>query len=216
MKLCLTSQQRDFLLALADAAQPNEITGIGTLKTDGNDLFVGKIFIPEQKVDTSYCEFASGALNDILDDLSDEEISELKFRWHSHVNMNAFFSSTDEKDIEESESDWVVNLVFNVRGEMLARVDMHRPLEIVNIPLEIKIIRDKSLDEEAKKIVDEKCTKRIVIPVYDYRYPRVGGGAYTSYGVGAGATKNVGAGAAKNVGAKTGFKFGKKKGKGVE
>lgn len=143
MKLCIPSEIWQQMRGYCLASTPNEVTGIGTIKSIHNDLFVDRIFIPRQLVSPGYCKSAKGAINEIIFNVAEDNparAGELRFRWHSHAEGSVFWSATDEEDIEAWQGPWVVNLVMNVYHDYLARLDLFQGLRIKNIPLDVKII----------------------------------------------------------------------------
>lgn len=125
---------------------PNEVTGIGTIEVQGpDDVVVREVFLPRQKTSPGVCEFADGELNRIIyelierDDASYSGASQLRFRWHSHALGNVFWSTKDEDDINDWDASWVVNLVMNVHGDHLARLDYFQPLHVHNHPVTLVI-----------------------------------------------------------------------------
>lgn len=133
-----------------DACTPREVTGIGTItRIDSRTLRVTKVFLPNQCSNAGYCECDDEALNGIIFNLVEDNparAGDLRFRWHSHANGQCFWSATDQEDINNWQSDWVVNLVSNVKGDILARLDMFEPFRIANIPLEVIIDLPESED----------------------------------------------------------------------
>lgn len=128
----------------AKICAPNEVTGIGTIKANAErtELLVTEIFLPSQHTNPTYSQFDEGALNGIIYDLicqDPERSRELRFRWHSHGESPTFWSPTDLRDIESWESDWAVNLVINLRGDYLARLDIFEPLRVRNVELDLMI-----------------------------------------------------------------------------
>ncbi len=122
---------------------PQEITGAGTITLlDRESFCVDQLFLPQQIVSPVYCEFAEGALNDLIFDLIEDNpsrVKDLRFRWHSHAKGEVFWSNIDERDIEHWEASWAVNLVLNARQDYLARLDIYDPFRVVNIPLDVVI-----------------------------------------------------------------------------
>ena len=133
-----------------DACTPREVTGIGTItRIDSRTLRVTKVFLPNQCSSAGYCECDDEALNGIIFNLVEDNpalAGDLRFRWHSHANGQCFWSTTDQEDIHNWQSDWVINLVSNVKGDILARLDMFEPFRIANIPLEVIIDLPESED----------------------------------------------------------------------
>lgn len=123
---------------------PDEVTGIGTIRVlDPENLLVTETFLPRQKTSPAACEFFDGELNQIIYDLieldPDHGASALRFRWHSHGYGQVFWSSKDESDIDSWDAPWVVNLVMNVHGDSLLRLDYFSPLRVRNHPVKLRI-----------------------------------------------------------------------------
>lgn len=142
MKLIIPENIRRQIFCYIAETTPYEVTGIGTIVfiEKEQSFEISEIFLPRQKVDIAHCSFAPNALHEIIFDLIKDNparAGDLRFRWHSHAEGKVFWSTIDEADIENTNSDWVVNLVVNQRHEMLARLDLFRPFRVKNIPLEI-------------------------------------------------------------------------------
>lgn len=62
--------------------------------------------------------------NDLLEDES-YDISDMMVQWHSHVDMNVFWSATDEKCIKDTLklTKTLISIVVNIFGEYKCRVD---------------------------------------------------------------------------------------------
>jgi len=126
-----------------ELSSPNEVTGIGTVAVlDAENLEVTEVFLPRQLTSPAYCEFKEGELNGIIGDLieqSPERAGQLRFRWHSHGQSDVFWSQKDEQDIASWDASWVVNLVMNVQGKHLCRLDYFQPLRVRNYPVELRV-----------------------------------------------------------------------------
>lgn len=60
--------------------------------------------------------------------------------WHSHVNMGAFFSGTDEATLKDLQNDsFIIALVLNKRKEMKAKCYVASTIPIFNIPNQIEV-----------------------------------------------------------------------------
>lgn len=143
MRVVIPLQIWQHIQGYAVAAAPNEVTGFGTIQQVDNDFVVDEIFVPEQKSNSTFCETAEGAINDIIFNLIEDNPARagaLRFRWHSHVNGAVYWSPTDEADIAEWKAPWVVNLVVNVFGEKTARLDVFTDeIKLENIALDVHI-----------------------------------------------------------------------------
>jgi hypothetical protein len=79
--------------------------------------------------------------------------------WHSHHNMDAFWSGTDLTAIKEySDGDFSFALVVNLRQEYKLRVSVWKPIE-VHEDVELTIIGiDKKVPQKIQDEVEEKCS----------------------------------------------------------
>lgn len=67
--------------------------------------------------------FPSAIINDVKYDISDMIV-----QWHSHVEMDTFFSGTDQKNIKDMLKLYpmLISIVVNVKGEYRARLDIRQ------------------------------------------------------------------------------------------
>ena len=74
--------------------------------------------------------------------------------WHSHHNMEVFWSGTDLTAIDEmNQGDWSISLVVNLKQEYKLRVNIWKPFPAVVDDVEMEIVRKKP--EMPKSIVNE-------------------------------------------------------------
>ena len=144
MKLNLPCNIWHEMMALAQLSDLYEITGMGLieLEPDRKTFRVKKLYLPRQAVSNVSVETEEAAVNEVVTDVISENIEDaekLRFRWHSHGAGSVFFSSIDEKDIDNWSADWVVNLVINNKGEHIARFDMFEPIRVENHPVEVVV-----------------------------------------------------------------------------
>jgi hypothetical protein len=114
---------------------PTEINGFGLIRrtgVDGLTFEVEDIFIIKQRATGHDVEVDETAFMQLMYELTVAEKAHLlHLQWHSHVQMAAYFSTTDHASIEETpraEGSWLVSLVVNQHGELQARVDWFEPL----------------------------------------------------------------------------------------
>lgn len=175
MKLKIPLKVWQQMQCYATLSSPSEITGIGTIILTNNEFVVDRIFIPKQITNPGYCESAKGAMNEIIFNLVEDDptrVGDLRFRWHSHANGSVFWSATDKKDIDSWQGPWVVNLVMNVFGEYLARLDtFHHDMRLANIPLEIEILTSIPTDiiEHCEQEIKKKVKRMVYRPVVDLK-----------------------------------------------
>lgn len=109
-----------------------EIGGFGYVTMDDNgDFFVDEIFLVEQTVTGTTVDFTDeGLVYAIKKAREDGRTNDMRFCWHSHVDMSAFWSGTDETMIENLNNGitpWFVSLVQNKKHEHEQRVDFFPP-----------------------------------------------------------------------------------------
>lgn len=62
-----------------------------------------------------------------------EQQGQLKWWWHSHVQMGVFWSSTDEATIKDlGQHDWCAATVFNQKREMRSAMGLKRQVQVVD------------------------------------------------------------------------------------
>ncbi|MDB5163993.1 MAG: hypothetical protein JWS12_611 [Candidatus Saccharibacteria bacterium] len=137
-------------------ACPVEINGFGMIDRLGNQLQLSNIFILEQTAEPAAVEIDPIALGRFITDmvLQGEDTARMRFQWHSHVRMPAFFSGTDMANIEAYTADWMVSMVTNKLGEYELRLDVFRPFRTWT-PLELKVV----------SVVDERLAAECRIEV---------------------------------------------------
>ncbi len=89
-----------------------EIQGFGTCSLDvvNNVVKVHKIFILPQSVSSVSAEIDEKDLAELLEFAvkNDIDTETIKFWWHSHVDMGAFWSGTDLATIELFRNKWMI------------------------------------------------------------------------------------------------------------
>lgn len=110
----------------------NEVSGVGLVRQEGEDLLVEKIFFPKQVGSTGNTTLDAMGLAKIADSLNDNELSKLRLWWHSHGKGTVFWSDTDHKTASKiiPNEDWFLSIVFNHKGEYKARVDVVKPVRM--------------------------------------------------------------------------------------
>ena len=109
---------------------------------------------------------------------NDEDVSEYRVWWHSHVNMQAFFSAVDTGTIDQSkEFPYLISIVGNKRQEFKTRLDIFQPLrftqdttfevtgqdneDLLNhvrdeIAQKVSFTRYQPVTPQVKKVVDDR------------------------------------------------------------
>lgn len=151
-----------------------EIAGVGSVLERANgDLYIEEILLVEQMDNTGvHVDISDGVLKyvtelvDVLD--QPDRVERLRCRWHSHVNMEAIFSSVDEEAAEGFGGDYLIDIVGNKRGQFDVRLYFRKPVPIVigNLPL--------LLDYEVPGDVRAECRAEIKECVKTSLVSRVG------------------------------------------
>ena len=94
-----------------------EVSGFGTVKYNGTDFVVTDAILLKQEGGAVHTDIDPEALSKAQYDLRNAD-GDLRFWWHSHVDMQAFMSGTDTATIKEiAQAGWCVAAVFNKRRE---------------------------------------------------------------------------------------------------
>lgn len=150
----------------------SEISGLGEVKIFENNFLIKNIYLFKQEC------------TGITTDLSQEDIAKfllesvqlgvdpsgLKLWWHSHVNMETFWSPTDKGTAGKFGNGWMMSIVGNKKGDYLARFDLYSPIRLTidNLKLEVFQSVSDELEEEIKKEIEEKVA---VKTYFTSRYP---------------------------------------------
>lgn len=124
---------------------PTEINGFGLIRRTGEDgltFEVEDIFIIKQRATGHDVEVDQAAFMQLMHKLTVEEKAHLlHLQWHSHVQMPAYFSSTDHANIERTPRTpgaWLVSLVVNQHTELEARLDWFEPFRCW-FPMQVRV-----------------------------------------------------------------------------
>jgi hypothetical protein len=156
-----------------------EVSGFGSLEYDEKEHYfvVTDVCLLKQKVSATSTELDPHAIGKAMYRLRDKP-GALKWHWHSHVDMNVFWSSDDMEVIRSlGQQGWIVASVFNKKKEIRSAFytttqvlgkahDIFKDnLETViyyNMPEEQEKALDKEYDELVE--VDKPVTKTINTP----------------------------------------------------
>jgi hypothetical protein len=137
-----------------------EISGLGNVVYDHEKhMFrVTDVYLLEQEntgASTDINEKAVGKLmyQHHLLQKSGEVEGELRFWWHSHVDMGVFWSGTDRETIEQlGQGGWFLSTVFNKKEEMKSCVFMTDPMKLFSDDLPTYIESPASEDKIKKAL----------------------------------------------------------------
>lgn len=145
------------ILAYADLCS-NEISALGSVQIENNKIMIDDIHLFEQIVSGASTVMSQKDISQFLCDYikNGKDPSALKFWWHSHVHMQAFWSGTDTDTINNFSSDWMISMVSNKQGDFKIRLDMFKPFRASFEDLPLTIEYDRSYNEEVKNEIDSK------------------------------------------------------------
>lgn len=120
---------------------PVEINGFGYIDPAPGGFELSEVFILEQQVTAGSAEIDAAVVARHMTGMirRGENTGRMRFQWHSHVNMPAYFSGTDLGNIEAYSSDWMISLVTNKQGEYSLQLDVFRPFRVWT-PVDLKVL----------------------------------------------------------------------------
>jgi hypothetical protein len=164
-----------------------EINGFGYVsQLSETRLRIDNVFILKQEVTSTSVTTDDEALAEFTYQLhcknkereaAGEKPLMVRLHWHSHVNLDAFWSTQDESTINANLSEWNLSIVTNKRNEYAARLDLYRPFR-VKIDAELHVIEANTFREDCRKEIDALVSKK----VFSWGYGNVGHvGVRTAY-----------------------------------
>ena len=173
-------------------AADGEVSGLGTLIRDDLGRFVvNQVFLLDQECTGTETDLDPEAISKLMVDMigRNEDPGQLKFWWHSHVNMGVFWSGTDDTACETLSREFAFSLVVNKKRESLCRLDLYSPFRVtidgVRVQ-ELPTLEDSGLKEACEKEVKDKVKapvwKAPVYPRSQAEYDSFVPGGYSDYG----------------------------------
>ena len=185
-----------------------EISGFGNVQIIKGVPTVTDIILIKQENSPAETEMDGDA---IAKAMYDHHISgmegELKFWWHSHVNMSVFWSATDMATINSlTEQGWWTHGVFNKKNEYKCAYSNNDPFPVFLDDLDMEIDEDLISDDELynayieldaakdkiKKQIGKDCDEKFEELVTDRTYVPYQYGQYTGKYKGGVKTTSVG------------------------
>jgi hypothetical protein len=120
----------------------DEISGLGCVTRLGTfEFLITDLFILDQQVSMASTDLYKKAIAQFMMDRiqSGKDLEDIKLWWHSHVNMETFWSGTDVSTATGFANGWMLSIVGNKHKRFLVRLDIYEPFPVLidNIPLEI-------------------------------------------------------------------------------
>ena len=156
----------------------DEINGIGMVeKVDRATFRVTELFLLDQTVSKAACTIEPDAIVKLMMQLEKDgkNPSMLRFWWHSHNTMGAFWSATDENTGKMfGGSEYLISLVSTHSGDMRAKINLYAPVElfvdnikiIIEQPCAAPDLLEKCKAEIIEKVKTEKTYFQSQYPQY--------------------------------------------------
>lgn len=178
IELLLPIETYQRIMQYTDVAD-GEITGFADVVYDSetHKLIAGQVYLLEQEATGADCEMSEETISNFTVECIRNGATQLpRLWWHSHVNMGAFFSTTDDQAMEDLKNDsFSVSLVVNKRREMKCTLRIYEPVDVriddipVRIMFETQTIPDAIIQEVAEKV---KQKKQVYIPPTTGKYSK--------------------------------------------
>jgi hypothetical protein len=175
MKVIIPKKVRQTIQAYVDNYH-QEISGVGYVKVVNGNAVITKVLLPKQKCTPTSTDLDEDDLGTLLGmSIMPDNIQygELKFWWHSHVDMGVFWSGTDNDTMKKfGKHGWIVASVFNKKKEvrsayMQGGVEGLPSIFVDNVDT---VTPEDTLSKEEidaiKKEIDEKVQKPVFTSLY--------------------------------------------------
>lgn len=126
---------------------PQEISGLGFVEIINGVPHVTDAILIEQEVSASATDLKEDAVNKAMFEFRNRP-GELKFWWHSHVYMSAFWSGTDKETIESlGRHGWFISTVFNKRRELRTAISSSVQIGEMNFPFMLDEVKTEIISD---------------------------------------------------------------------
>lgn len=138
-EICITHSAFELMMSLIRQHAPKEISGLGEVELiDSNQLVITKIHYFGGDHTRGHTEITS-QLGDWLYKLAQDggDPAKIHLWWHSHADMQVFWSPTDQNTMDRHVADrYLISVVGNTRSEFRCRIDVYDPFHmyIDNVP----------------------------------------------------------------------------------
>ena len=145
-----------------------EVSGLGLVETNIEDgrlvsVEVVDVFILKQECSGSSTELDQGEIARLMCELEKEgKADQLKLWWHSHADLQVFWSQTDDQNIERLKTgDFLLSLVVNKAWDICARLDWFSPVEVTldDLPVHILLPETADLYDRCRAEVEQLVTE---------------------------------------------------------
>lgn len=122
-KILIKEEVYDKVMHWVQSSAPNEVSGFGKVTiNDKGEFEINEAYLIEQEVGGAHTDIDAKGLAKLMYESKDEP-GQLRWWWHSHANMQVFWSGQDKATIEElGKQGWIIATVFNVKHEYRSAV----------------------------------------------------------------------------------------------
>jgi proteasome lid subunit RPN8/RPN11 len=125
---------------------PDEIGGLGLVKSDGKEFTIYDVLLVDQDAGATHTELDESAVAKLMCDMmaQKKDVSELKLWWHSHAGFSTFWSGQDHSTVDKLgiTAPWYLAVVVNKAGEYRARFDIFKPFRFTSDGLKLVEVPD--------------------------------------------------------------------------
>lgn len=161
-KVFILPEAKEKLDAYVSLAK-GEISGLGKVKRlKRGVLLIEDVFIFSQKCTPTSTNLDRMAVADFLTDMitAGEDSSAIKLWWHSHADMEVYWSTTDDRTIYGFNNEWMLSVVVNFFGDSLCRIDAFQPMQTTAHDLSLQVLL--SIEPEALELLRQEVALKVV------------------------------------------------------
>lgn len=147
---------------------PEEISGLGTVEKQGNNFLITDVFLFQQVVTNASTDLDQRNIGKLITNLIREgkDPSKIKLWWHSHADMEPFWSMIDESTIAGLENAFMISVVGSKSGEFRCRIDLYSPFRMTVIDLPLIIIFPENPQLKEKCLTEIKIKVKKIVPKF--------------------------------------------------
>ncbi len=156
----------------------DEVSGFGKVVRTDDGFEVVDVYLLEQECGGAHTDIDGTSLAKLMYRTRDDE-GDLRWWWHSHVNMGVFWSSTDKDTIIDlGKNGWIIATVFNKKEEMRSALAYKTQSELGEhtqfIDQLATVILTPTYDDETLAAWDKEFTDNVKKKSYVYTPPSHG------------------------------------------
>lgn len=154
-------------------AVDGEVSGLGSVEVLNNTFIVSDIFLLPQFCTKAQTTMTEEGISDFIYTRfkNGQTMTNIKLWWHSHFLSPVYWSETDNRTIRDSfpKASWILSVVGNQYGDVLARVDIYKPLALTfdKLPVSVSLPVNQDLLDKVREEVEQKVVLKK--PLYELK-----------------------------------------------